>query len=207
MADTTVTAQTLVDNSIARMKDPQKTQWTDATLLVPVNKAVDYIQRILINLNSALAISSDDITIVGGTQEYALSGNLDNFWRMAENGVYFAGEDPLTPITLEDAKRAGATTTDTAPVAFYLTDAAIGLVYTPTATSASAYPTLTCRYYAQPTALTLTSTMPYKNLFNEPISAFATSIAMFKTDTPQAEYLSVYNALEEMTLGIVRNRA
>lgn len=207
MADTTVTAQTLIDNSIARLKDDAKTQWTDAKMLNLVNKAVDYVHRILVNLNSALVVSSDDITVVAATQEYNLSGNLDNFWRMAENGVYFAGEDPLTPITLEDARRAGTTTTDTAPTAFYLTDTAIGLVYIPTATSAAAYPTLTCWHYTQPTTLALTSTMPYKNLFNEPISMFATSMAMFKTDTPQAEYLSVYNALEEMTLGIVRNRA
>lgn len=206
MADTDVTAQTVVDNSIARIKDENKTQWTDARMLDLVQKGVDYVHRTLINLNNELAVSTGTITMVASTQEYDLSGNLDNFWKMAPLGVYFAGSAPLIQITREDAQRAGSTTTDTAPTAFYLTPTKIGVVYTPTATSVSTYATLNCRYFAMPTTLTPTSNMPYKNLFNEPIGMFATSLAMFKTDSPQAEYLAVYNALEEATLNIVRNR-
>lgn len=206
MADTNVTAQTVVDNSIARIKDEYKTQWTDARMLDLVQKGVDYVHRTLINLNNELAVSPGTITMVASTQEYDLSGNLDNFWRMVPKGVYFTGSAPLTQITREDAQRAGSTTTDDAPTAFYLTSTKIGVVYIPTATSVSSYATLNCRFFAMPTTLTLASNMPYKNLFNEPIGMFATSLAMFKTDSPQAEYLAVYNALEEATLNIVRNR-
>jgi hypothetical protein len=206
MADTAVTAQTVIDNSIARMKDPNDTQWTDAVLLNEINRAVDYVHRILTNLNSPLAISSGTITMVAATQTYDLNGNLDNFWRMTHKGVYFSTGDPLTPITLEDAQRAGSTATDDAPTAYYISGTQLGVVPVPSATSVSSYPTLTCRYFAQPTTLALTDNMPYKNLFNEPVSAFMSSIAMFKTDTPQAEYLAVYNALEGATVEIVRNR-
>ena len=204
MADTNVTAQTLIDNSLARQKDPDKTQWTDTGLLNYVNKAVSYIHMKLIQMNSELAVSSDTITIVALTQEYDLSDNLDNFWKMKRNGVYFT--TPLMEISLEDAKRAGSTTTDEAPTAYYLTASKIGLVHTPTATAVTAAPTLNCRYFAKETTLTLTSNMPYKNLFNEPISVFASSLALFKTEASSAEYLSVYNALEESTMEIANKR-
>jgi hypothetical protein len=206
MADTAVTAQTVIDNSIARAKDSYETQWSDAALLVELQRGLDYVHRILINLGSPLAMSSGTITMVAATQEYDLSGNLDDFWRMVHKGVYFSTGDPLTPITQEDAHRAGTTATDDAPTAFYLSGTKLGVVPVPSATSVASYGTLNCRYFAKPTTLTLSTNMPYKNLFNEPISAFASSLAMFKTDTPQAEYLSVYNALEAATIEIVRNR-
>lgn len=206
MADTAVTAQTVIDNCIARMKDIHDTQWADSVLLNEINRAVDYVHRILINMNSPLAISSGTVSMAADTQEYDLSGNLDDFWRMKQNGVYFSDGTILKPVTLEDAQRAGSTTTDSAPEYFYLTGTKIGVVYTPTATSVTSYGTLNCRYFAKPTTLGLSDNMPYKNLFNEPVGMFATSTAMFRTDTPQAEYLAVYNALEEATLEIVRNR-
>jgi len=202
--DTTVTAQTTVDNSLARQKDPDKTQWTDAGLLNYMNKAVSFIHMKLIQMNNELAVSTGTVTMVASTQEYDLSGNLDNFWKMKRNGVYFT--TPLTEISLEDAKRAGATTTNSAPTAYYLTAAKIGVVPVPTATAVIAAPTLYCRYFAKETTLALATAMPYKNLFNEVISTFASSMALFKTEASSAEYLSVYNALEESTMEIASKR-
>jgi len=204
MADTVVTAQTVIDNSLARQKDPDDTQWTDANLLNYINKAVSYIHMKLIQMNNELAVSTGTIAMVASTQEYDLSGNLDNFYKMCPNGVYFT--EPLTKISLEDAKRAGATTTATAPTAYYLTAAKIGVVYTPTAAAVVLAPTLYCRYFAKETTLALGTTMPYKNLFNEAISTFASSLALFKTEESSAEYLSVYNALEESTMEIASKR-
>jgi hypothetical protein len=206
MADTDVTAQTLIDNNFARQKDLYKTQWTDAVMLTYVQKGLDYTARLLINMNSDLARSTGTVTLAAGTQEYDLSGNLDNFWQIVPEGVYLDTK-PLLPMTKDDAIRAGTGTTDDAPEYYYLTGTKIGLVLTPSATSATAYPTLTCRYYAAPVTLTLTTNMPYKNLFNEPISAFASSLALMKTEVPTGELLAVYNALEEATIAIVRKRA
>lgn len=204
MADTTVTAQTLIDNSLARAKDPDDIQWTDADLLNYMNKAVSYIHMKLVQMNSELAVSAGTVTMVAATQEYDLSGNLDNFWKMVRNGVYFT--TPLTEISLEDAKRAGSTSTGVAPTAYYLTAAKIGLVPIPAAAAVIVAPTLYCRYFAKETTLALGTAMPYKNLFNEAISTFASSLALFKTEAQSAEYLSVYNALEEATMDIAKNR-
>jgi len=206
MADTTVTAQTVIDNSLTRLKDPKKTQWSDAYLLTRLKKAHAYVQRLLMLNNSELAITSGAITMTA-TQEFTLSGNLDNFWKMIPNGVFFAGETPMTQITVEDAKREGTTTTDDAPTCFYLTATALGVVNIPTATSIAAYPTLTCRYFAMETALTLASTMPYKNILNEPMSAFMDHLAIIKTTAPAEEYTAIYNTLEESTFAIIRQRA
>ena len=133
MADTAVTAQTVINNCIARMKDPDDTQWTDAELLNEINRAVDYVHRILTNLNSPLAMASGTITMVAATQTYDLSGNLDNVWRMTHKGVHFSTGGPLFSITLEDAQRAGSTTTDAAPTAYYISGTQLGVVPVPSA--------------------------------------------------------------------------
>jgi len=203
MADTNITLQTLIGESMSRAKDPDITQWTTAQLVIFAKKAHSYIQRILIRENSEIVMSTGSIAMTA-TQEFLLSGNLDNFWKIAS--VFFAGQLPMTSISVEDAKREGTTTTDVDPKNFYLTATAIGMVNIPSATSIAAFPTLTCRYFAMETHLTLTASMPYKNLFNEPISAFMDHMAIMKKDDPTAEYTALYNALEEATLSIVRER-
>jgi len=204
MADTAVTVQTDIDNSIARAKDVAKTQWADPQLLIFTNKAVDYIYKLLIRIGSELVKTDATIPIVESTQEYLLATHLPDFWSMSTKGVYFT--DFLTPCTHEDKIRAGSTTTDVAPTMYYLTDTHLGVVNIPTATSVAAYPTLNCRYYKKNTTLALTDNMPFKNLFNEPISAFVDHIAVLKTTAPTEEFTALYNALEESTLEIARNR-
>jgi len=204
MTDTAVTAQVTIDNSIARAKDTAKTQWSDAQLLIFMNKAVDSIHKLLIRIQSEIVKTDSTITMVNATQEYALSGNLDDFWGMSENGVYFT--DFLKPCIYEDKVRSGTETTDTAPVSYYITDTDIGVIPIPTSTSVAAFPTLYCRYFKKNTALSLSSNMPYKNLFNEPISSFMDNMAVLKTTAPTEEYAALFNSLEEATIDIAKNR-
>jgi len=204
MADTAVTAQTTIDNSIARAKDKKKTQWTDAQLLIFMNKGIDFTHKLLIKEQSEIVITDSTITMVAGTQEYLLSGNLDDFWGMSENGVYFT--DFLTPCTYEDKVRHGTDTTDTAPVSYYITSTHLGVLDIPTATSVAAFPTLYCRHFKKNTPLALTDNMTYLNLFNEPISSFMDHTAVLKTTAPTAEFTALYNALEAATLEIAKNR-
>jgi len=204
MADTAVTVQTMIDNSIARAKDSNKTQWSDAQLLKFVNKAVDYVHKLLIRIKSEIAITDGTITL-SATQEYTLSGTLDDFWGMSE--VYFDGVSaPLTPVSYEDKIREAGSTTDTNPLSYYLTATKLGLVKTPSATAAAAYPTLSCRYFKKNTALALGDNMPYKNIFNEPIALFMDHLALIKAEVPAEELTALYNALEESTLDIVSKR-
>lgn len=205
MGDTAVTIQTTLDNSIARAKDSDKTQWSDAQLLIFLNKAVDYVHKLLIRIENELVITDGTITMAASTQEYTLAGTLDDFWAMSTNGVYFT--DFLTPCSYEDKIREGSTTTDVAPTLYYVTDTHLGVVNIPTATSAAAYPTLNCRYFKKNTALALTDNMPYKNLFNEPVSSFVDHVAVLKTTAPTQEFTALYNALEASTLEIAKKRS
>ena len=208
MADTAVTVQTLLDDCIVRQKDSQKVDWPDAELLRYVNKARDYIHKLLVQGAEEIAINAGTISMVSGQQEYLLSGNLDNFWAMAPNGVYFSGQTtPLFPITVEDSVRYGSTTTTEMPSYYYITSTKLGVVPIPTDTSIDSYPTLNCRYFKMESALTLASNMPYKNIFNEPVSMFASNMAMLRLGVNTAEYTTIYNALEESVRAILKRRS
>lgn len=208
MADTTVTVQTLVNNTIVRQKDSQKLDWADAELLIYVNKARDYIHKLLVVDGQEIAITTGDITMVASTQEYDLSGNLDDFWCMSTNGVYFTGATtPLIPVTAEDKIRYGGSTTNAAPAYYYLTPTKIGVIPIPTATSVSVYGTLNCRYFKKEADLALTDSMPYKNIFNEPVSMFVSNMAMLRLGVDTAEYTAIYNNLETSVRAIIARRS
>jgi hypothetical protein len=207
MADTTVSVQALINNSISRGKDPDKTQWEDSQLLNFVNRAVDYIHKLLIKVQSEIGIEEATVTMVASTQEYSLADNMPDFWSIAVNGVYFSSvEKPLLPVSYEDKIREGSDTTSTDPKSFYITSTNIGVVNIPNATSVAAYPTLSCRYFKKNTTLVLTDSMPYKNVFNEPISLFMDSLAQMKAKVPTEEFISLFNALEESALIIINSR-
>ena len=207
MSDTAITVQTVVDQSLLRARDLQKTndRLTDAQMLIYLNKSVSHIQNILTRINNSLGKSSGTISLSADTQEYLLSGNLDDFLRVSENEIYF-DDLPLTPITLEDKQRAGDTTTDIAPICFYITETHLGLVPIPTATAAAAAPTLNCSYYPKTTVLALTDNMPYKNALNEPISAFMDHSAAVVANVGSEEFTELYNTLEESTFEILKHR-
>ncbi len=209
MADTAITVQTVIDQSLARAKDTTKTQWTDATLLYWLNKAKNYISDILVNLNSELVISEGAIDLVSDTQEYDLSGNLDNFIKPKQRGFYFSDEKPLIQVTTEAKVRNGTSKTGTggaAPTLFYLTGSQVGLVKIPSSQTVAAYPTLNCRYFYRIDDLTLIDDMPWKNIFNDAMSVFMSGIAVLKTTDPKQEYDEFYNALEQQTMNIIKDR-
>ena len=207
MADTTVTAQTIVDNSISRRKDVDKTTWSDSELLAYLNKAVSNVGMMLIYLESELAVTEGAITPTA-TQEYTLSGTLDNFWAMAREGVYFlAVETPLTPVIYGAKIRNKATETSTYPTTFYITADKLGLIPVPaagaTCISASA---LKCRYFARPSVLTLETAMPYGNVFNESASLFMDSVAALRDEMDMTAYQNARTTLENLVLKVVRYR-
>ena len=207
MADTAVSVQTIVDNSICRAKDPNKNTWADAEMLIYTNKARAFIYDLLIKHQSEIGITAGTITMTA-TQEYTLSGNLDDFWVMAAEGVYFdAGEKPLTPVGYTDKTREGATTTDDLPTMFYLTATALGLINIPTATAVAIDNTLNCRYFKYQADLALDDNMPWKNIFNQAISFFMDSIAMIRNEVNSSAVAAIYNELEKNVIEIIKMRS
>lgn len=208
MADTAVTAQTIIDSSVVRYKDANETQWADAELLAYLNDALEYVHSILIRENSELAVTYDTITIVAGTQEYELSGNLDNFYAMCPKGVWFSTEpNSLTPVNYEEKIHSGTTTSDLVPVAYYLTATHLGVIPIPTATAVAVSATLHCRFFTMPTELAVDGTMPYKNLFNRAAKRFMESMALIRNENSTAADVSaLYNTLETAAMDIIKKR-
>jgi len=211
MADDTVTAQTIVDNSVSRRKDVDKTNWGDSELLAYLNKAIDNIAMMLIYLESELAITEATVTLVATTQEYTLATVLADFWAMSREGVYFSTvETPLTPVIYGAKIRNETTATDTYPTSFYITGTKIGVIPIPSSTAVAlgsgAGASLLCRYFKKPTVLTLASTMPYKNVFNESASLFMDSIAALRDDMNMAAYQQARATLENLVLKVVKYR-
>lgn len=138
-------------------------------------------------------------------QEYLLSEYLPDFWCMAEEGVYFAA-DPLSPISIQEKVRAGLKTTDVAPECYYASPTHFGVVSIQTDVSVAAFPTINCRYYPKNEKLTLLSPMPWKGLFDEPMSMFLSNMAQMKAQKPVAEITALYNALESEALALEAKR-
>ena len=209
MADTVVLAQAVIDAGLARYKDEDETQWADAELLAYLNKAYSFTHQLLIRQHSPLVVTSGDLTVSTGTTSITLAttGNLPNFWGMAPKGVYFAEVGvPLTPISYEDKIREGTTTSDSLPTMYYLTDTEIGLANIPTKTAIAIGTVLYCRYYKANTALSLTTAMPYKNLFNVPMGMFMDSMAFLRKKDSTEELNQIYNILETTVLEIAHVR-
>lgn len=210
MADTAITAQSVINSTIARQKDDvlKKTQWSDAELLIYLNKAVKYIDDTLVTANSELVISEADITIVASTGEYSLATNLPDFMKLQNNGAYFAaGFEPLQPTDFESKIRIGSTETSELPTMVYVTPTNLGLLPVPDATAVAIDNTLKCRYFKyRATDLALTDAMPYKNLFNEAISAFITAMAFLRREENNDQISAHYDALETSILMVVGNR-
>jgi len=204
MADTIVTAQTVIDNSIARAKDPDKTQWSDAQMLRFLNKARDYVYRLLVATQSELVISSTTIPLVAGTASYTLP---DDFWGVINNGVYISGVDtPLYPVTQLDFVRAVGDTTDEHPESFFLTSTQIGFLPVPTATAVGLHGTISLRYSRYSAPLVLSDSMPWANILTEPMAAFMDHIAFIKSEVPTQELMAIYNALEQATMAMLTRR-
>ena len=205
MSDTTITAQTIIDQSLSRAKDLDKTndRLDDSQMLIYMNKSLALAHGMLVQYNSNIVKNSGTITLTASTQEYLLSGNLDDFWKIADNEVYAGTTDPLTAITREDKIRAGTGTTDDAPSCYYITDTHIGVVPIPSTTGAAAYPTLYCTYYTKSPVLSLDDKMPYKNILNDSVSMLMDSIAATATETGSEEFTSFYNAFEENIMSII----
>lgn len=206
MADTTVTAQTVIDNCIARRKDPSKKTYLDSEMLGYLNKSIDNIQKLLIFLESEIAITAGTITMTA-TQEYTLSDTLVDFWAMGREGVFFdADETPLTPVLYSQKIRNKDTTTDELPTKYYLTDIKFGLISIPSATAVAIDNTIHCNYFKMPTVLTLSDNMPYLNIFNEPIAFSIDTMALLRNDHTIENYKAAAEILEAQVVQIVEYR-
>ncbi|MBI9091813.1 MAG: hypothetical protein JEZ12_21590 [Desulfobacterium sp.] len=173
--------------------------------MIFLNKAYDYIHKQLIKNNSEINTVTVPVPLGGAVQEYPLVTYLENFWCMAEEGVYI-GTEPLAPLTIRDKVRAGGDLTNDPPTAYYVTPDSLGLVPVPSSQCVTNNPTIYCRYYPQNAPLELGSLMPWSGIFNEPMSTFMTNIALLKGKGRTNEITALYNALEGEAMAIAAKR-
>lgn len=202
------TPQTIIDNSIARKKDADKTQWSDADLLIYLNDGLDYIRQVLIENRSRLAVDSTTITTTSGTDLYAFSTvTMTDLVAMFEGvnseqtGVY-CDNTFLYPVDeSEKVKYIGATLDSLTPTMYYLTDDSIGFL-PPIGGTFS----IITYFYAKVSDLALDGVMPYNDLFNRAASKFMTNAALMEAGFITADFTGLYNELERSALVVVRKR-
>lgn len=202
------TVQSIINNSIARKKDPDKTQWTDDTLLIYLNDALDYLRQLLIENKSRLAVDTATITTTSGTDLYSFSTyTMTDFVAMFEGvdseqtGVY-CGNTFLYPADEgEKVQYIGNTLDSSTPTHYYLQDDKIGFLPPVGGTF-----TIVTYFYAKSSDLELTDTMPYNDLFNRPLSRFMTNMALMEAEFITADFTGLYNELERSAMAIVRKR-
>lgn len=203
-----ITAQNIIDVSLARARDPHETQWTDAQLLAHLNKGVHYLHSKLIGHQVDWATTKIGIAIptVDGTELYNLPSD---FWSMHpgnginETGVWLNKTTSYSFLAPVDQRESvlGIGSDEAEPTRYYLTETQIGLLPVPDAVY-----TLMLRYYFSPITMTLTTVMPYGNIFNEALSSFMSSRALADAGLIAAGEMSIYNELETTALTIAQRR-
>lgn len=201
------TAQTVIDNSIVRRMDPDETTWTDAGLLVYLNKGYDYVHQLLITRRDELALkTASSFNITDGTETYSITDNIGSDFlamyegaKLDETGVWIT--DTFLDPCRETERVNYYNSDESEPVKYYLTGTTIGFLPVPDTTYA-----VTCKYYFQRSALTLTSTMPYTSLFDEALSTFMSNMALMEKGYDTNGIIGIYNELEKQALTIAGKR-
>jgi len=190
------TAQTVIDASIARLKDQRIVQWRDTELLEYLNRGVEHVHSILVAADSDLIVSTKQTALSGATSSNTLE---TDFLALLKDGVVI-DDVPLEPCSFSEyILNAGATGT---PKKFYLENTKIYFV-----PALNGSYTLDVYYYPQHTTLALGTTMPYNSFFDVPLSVFMTAMAFLRADRPKAELDQIYVSLGEAVMDVLRKRA
>ena len=197
------TLQNVLDASIARYIDPDKTTWADAELTAYANKAQDYLNQILIRRNDPMAIKSATFSLVDGTETYSLPSDFIAMWPgpkpPTQTGIWIV-DNFLQPV--RETERINYVDADEAePLYYYITTTTCGFLPVPDTSYTATY-----RYFYTPAALAVSSTMPWGGVFNEAISMFITNMANARIQQDVSMAMDLYNELERQALGVLSVR-
>jgi hypothetical protein len=204
------TVQNVLDGSIARYIDPDKTTWVDAELLAYVQKGVNYINQLLINRNDISATKSGTISITSGNETVSFTAcTMTDFVAMYKGnkldntGVWINNSflDPCREPERSDYMDDDGTMQTEQPAKYYVGSSYLGFLPVPD----DSY-TVDCLYFYKQSALTVGSSMPFNDVFNEAISAFVTSMAAARTERDIAAMTALYNELETQALAVTNAR-
>lgn len=198
------TIQNVIDSSIARYQDPDKTLWADTELLAYANKAVSYLNQLLIQRNDPLGLSGTVITTANGTETYALPSGFIAMYRgkSSEQSGMWIDDNFLWPV--RETEKVNYYDDDGGePKYYYIIDGYIGLLPVPD----DEY-TVNYRYFSTQDALELStpSTMPWGGVFDEAVSMFITSLANTRGEMDVSMLTQIYAELERSAMAVVAAR-
>jgi hypothetical protein len=204
------TVQTLLNTTIARYIDPDKTTWADAELLAYVQMAVNYINQLLINRNDVFAAKQGTITTVAAAETVTfVTCTMTDFMAMYKGnkhdntGVWINNSflEPCRELERSDYMDSDGTMQTGQPAKYYVGDSYIGFLPVPN----DVY-SVKCMYFYTPTALALGTTMPFNGVFDLAISAYVTSMAAARSERDISAMTALYNELEAQALAVTNAR-
>lgn len=153
-----------------RIKDPYKTEFSDADLLVLVNDALQQIHSELKRIESTLIIEEGSISCIIGEQNYTFADSFN----IVEDSVYI--DDQLYPLTQVSTLQ--ATETDAQPTEYRLMpDGSISVWPTPDEEYL-----INLQYFAELTEPTdsdyLTYDFPWLGIWNQAITSMTALAAL-----------------------------
>lgn len=208
-----MSVQTLLDSTIARYIDPDKTTWLDTELLSYVQAGVDYINQLLVNRNDIYGTKSGTIALADGTATVTFGEcSMTDFMAMykgsrpEESGVWIEDLDAnlhfLEATRETDVVNYGSAADDeNLPEKYYVTSTGFGFLPIPD----DVY-TVSCLYFCKQATLSVGSSMPFNDMFNEAIKAFVTSMAAARTERDIVAMMALYNELEKQALVVCSGR-
>lgn len=174
-----------------QVRDGGTNKWPGAELLDYINRGYRLILARLVQLKSDLAKTSTTITLVAGTENYAIPTGLQ-----AIEFLYVEGEDsPLPQVDMsyiENYTTKVSATADT-PECYALFN---GYIYVRPIPAAAG--TITIYYYGQPTDLDSTDTTPFNGIADEALIAFVVEMALAREEHNTARNQSAVSSLLRM---------
>jgi hypothetical protein len=188
------------------LRNAAQKQWEPDETLGYVNRWMEFCHSILTEHESDLVLTgSGTFPTVAGTGTYDLSANSMGDLIVPVH-VWLSGYAELEQVPESDsmshviAKEQGSTSYSQ-PNSFYLVGDTIGLLPYPDAVY-----TVKLKYIPNYTALVLTSTMPYKNLFNNILIEGVKILAKNREEYGSATDSALMELFQDRAMSIIRQR-
>jgi hypothetical protein len=221
----TITISDFIDQINYDLRNTKSVEFTDAEMLIHINRMFEMIYYILFDMNSELILSSGStVSTVAGTETYALSSdfaaNISDLWapyrlegdnyREGHCAVYITDSSSVIYEPLEMVEYAerysyliAGSTSRTRPVSFYIDGDNIGLLPVPDAV----YTLTIDKYFPNFTPASAASeNMPYKNIFNQAIGNGVKLLAKNRNDDSIAVETELMKIFTDAAKRIVKYR-
>ena len=175
-----------------QIRDGGTNKWTGAELIDYLNRGYRLILTRLVQLNSDLVKTSTTISLVSGTEKYAIPTGLQaiDFLQLDNEPV------PLNQVGIsyiEEYNSKFSPVTDGVPRVFALFNGYIYLRPIPKATG-----TLNVYYFAQPTNLDSSATTPFNGIADEALIAYVVEMALAREEHNTARNQAAVSSLLRM---------